>query len=95
MNLKHYLHLAKLNLRLNDAAIMSRLHLTASELAALRSGGALPGEEAAVLIGEMAGAPPELMLRELAIWRDNIGRKRGRLSLRSRPSAITPASDDV
>lgn len=94
MHIKRYLQLAQLNGRLNDAAIMSQLHMGPRELAAFRSGAALPGEELTIIIGEMAGAPRELMLRELATWRDRLERKRRRLWLHTRTPAISPAGDD-
>ena len=89
MHIKRYLQLAQLNGRLNDAAVMSRLNVTRSQLAAFRSGAALPAEETAIRIGEIAGAPPELMLRELAQWRARPGRSR-RLSA----AAVPLAGDD-
>lgn len=94
MHIKDYLGLACLNQRLSDSEIASRLGLTPRDIAAFRRGRALPGDEITIIIGKMAGAPHELMLRELAQWRARPPRSRRRLSRRLSAAAVPLAGED-
>lgn len=91
MNVRDYFRLAGLNQGLSPKEIAARLNLPPATLAAILSGAALPGDDIMVIIGGMAGAPHQLVLRDLAEWRARPRRSRRRLSLLSLALRLSPA----